>query len=480
MLKKGLILFVCVLLVAACKKNDSPVGIGLLPANDIINAKYIEFTPDIAYSTYNWNNYRVASTKLSNSQLLGSMNDPVFGRTDASIYCSFETDYSNTGLGQLTFTSTPSLDSAVLVLSYNYQPGTSTIFVGDTTNPLSLDVYPLLYNISPDSTYFSTGNNYYYTATGTYNKAPIPYDASQRLTYNGQSVSFTPHLNYYPPIKKDTTAYLLPNVRIKLSSQFAESLFPSCVNDNSKFQQLFKGLYITTKHSILPQPSYGSIFFVYMNTYSYIMFYYHLENNPTAPLQLPFYCGGYSTRFSHFKHDYGLASSDLQSQLSPMYDTTRYNATNNLYVQGCAGVGAVLKFPGLLSWMQSLPYNIAINKAELLLKTDMSNNDFYNLTNYPLPGRLYLQGDTMGGPKALIEDPYNFGGFYDLSNNQYVFEIPNTVSQLARGTTLSTKFYLTQYNNATFQERLVIGGNTATTPRPVKLRIWYTQLTSKK
>jgi hypothetical protein len=471
--------------MASCHKNDSPIGITLLPQSDLIGASYAEFIPDIAYTTYRHNDYTVLSTHLSNSSLLGSLNDPIFGRTDASIYCSFETIFTPGVLGEITFPAPPTLDSAVLVLSYNYQPGTSTIFVGDTMDPLTLDIYPLQYNLSPDTNYYSTGNNYYFTGgNGSYIKEPLPYNANKSLIYGGHGINFTPHVNWYAPLKKDTNVYGLPQLRVRLSDEFGEGIFPSCINDNTKFQQYFKGMFITTKNSILPQPSYGSIFFVYLTGgNSHIDFYYHFADPRYPGNQQPaqFNCdGGTCNRFSYFKHDFTIASSDLQNQLSAQYDTTRVNAANNLYVQGCAGVGTVLKFPNLLSWIKNKPYNITINKAELVIKTDRSNTNFYNLTTYPLPGRLYLEGDTLGGPRGLIEDPYNFGGYYDLTNNEYLIEIPNTVSMLVNGKTTGTKFYLSEYNSALFQERLVIGGNSTTTPYPVKLRLWYTNLTTKK
>ncbi|MEO8760316.1 MAG: DUF4270 family protein [Bacteroidia bacterium] len=482
MLKKLSILFLVAFLIAACKKNDSPVGIGLLPQTDIIGAKYIEFIPDEAYSTYRKNDSVLPSSRLSNSSLLGSLNDPIFGRTDASIYCSFETNYSSSGLGQIDFgIGPPTLDSAVLVMTYNYQPFTSTIFVGDTSDQLSLDVYPIKYNLNADTTYYTTGNNYYYT-TGSTVKAAIPYDESKSLIYGGHSINFTPHLGWFAPIKKDTNVYGPPQLRVRLANEFAEGLFPSTIDNNAVFQQALKGIYITTKHSILPQPSYGSIFFVFMDGNSYINFYYHNYGSPTQ-VSAAFYCnGGTCNRFSTFKHDFNVASSDLQNQLHNLSDTATPNNNKNLYIQGCAGVGAVLKFPNLLNWINGLQNNITINKAELVLRTDRSNSNFYNLDNYPLPGRLYLEGDTLNGPRGLVEDPYNFGGYYDLTNNLYTIEIPNTVSQLVLGKTKSTKFYLTQYNGALFQERLVITGNQKPPqqPSPVVLRVWYTDLTTKK
>lgn len=483
MFKKILSIFLVAALTTSCKKNDSPVGISILPQNDIIGASYMEFYPDVSFSHFRSADSVLLTTRLSNSALLGSVNDPVFGRTDASIYCSFETPYgpgSLSGSG-LSFATNPELDSVVLVLGYNYVPGTSSIFEGDTTDELSLDIFPLKNNLNPDTNYYSTGNNYYYTSTGTHTKGPIPFDETKNLVYGGQSKVFNPQLMRFEPIKKDTSALNPPQLKVRLRDDFGEGLF-SCIGNNSLFQQYLKGMFITTKHSILPQPSYGSIFFVYMDGNTTLNFYYHLKINGINYPQpvFPFYCNGATcNRFSYFKHDYHLASPDLQNQLTSSDTFPSNNHNQNVYLQGAAGVGVVLKFPGFQQWANGQKYNITINKAELALKTDMSNKDFYDLTKYPLPGRIYLEGDTLGGPAGLIENIYTFGGYYDLTNNEYQIEIPHTIGQIVNHRTLNTKYYLTVYNGALFPERLVLGG-TANKQYPIKLRVWYTKLTSKK
>ena len=485
MLKKFLSIFLVALLTVSCKKNDSPVGVSILPPGDILGVSYMEFYPDVSYSHFRSADSILLTTRLSNSALLGSVNDPVFGRTDASIYCSFETPYSPgslTGVAGIVGND-PELDSAVLILGYNYVPGTSTTFVGDTSDQLSLDLFPLNYNLSTDTNYYSTGNNYYYTGTGTHTRGPIPYDATKNLIYGGQSKVFNPQLLHFAPIKKDTSAWNLPQLRVRLRDDFGEGLF-ACINNNTLFQQYLKGMFITTKHSILPQPSYGSIFFVYMDGNTSITFYYHSRDAVTgvsaSRSPLSFYCNGSTcNRFSYFKHDYSIASPDLQNQLHSSDTIPSNNHNQNIYLQGAAGVGAVLKFPGFQQWANNNQYNITINKAELALKTDLSNKDFYDLTKYPLPGRIYLEGDTLGGPAGLIENIYTFGGYYDLTNNQYLIEIPHTTGLIVNHRTLNTKFYLTVYNGALFPERLVLGG-TANKEYPVKLKVWYTKLTSKK
>ena len=480
MLKKFFFIFLVALVATSCHKNDSPVGISILPQSDIISGAYKEFFPDVSYSQFRHADSLLLTTRLSNSCLLGSLNDPIFGRTDASIYASFETPFAPGSLNG-DFSSVvgndPELDSAVLILGYNYTPGSSTTPVGDTSDQLSLDVFPLNYNLSPDTNYYSTGNNYYYTGTGSYFKGPIPYNSNKNLVYGGQSKVFSPHLLWFAPIKKDTTttAYNLPQLRVRLRDDFAEGLF-ACANNNTLFQQYLKGMFVTTKHSILPQPSYGSIFFVYMDGNTNITFYWHSKGS-SIQSSYPFYCNGSTcNRFSYFKHDYSIASQDLKNQLNNPDSMSGSNYYQNVYLQGAGGLGVVLKFPSLLQWADS---NITINKAELVLKTDRSNTDFYSLDKYPLPGRVFLEGDTLGGPKGLVENIYTFGGYYDLTNNEYLIEIPHTVGQIINRKTLSTKFYLTVYNGALFPERLVLGG-TGNKDYPIKLRVWYTKLTTKK
>lgn len=488
MLKKPYLLIALALLALSCKKNtDSPVGINVLPPADVINAEYAEIYPDVSYTKYRWSDSIILTSNLSNSNLLGSINDPVFGRTDASIYCSFETDYSATGVGGLAPVGNESvLDSVVLILAYNYVPNTSNTYIGDTTDQLSLDIFPLQHNLSPDTNYYSTGNNFYYTGSGGYLHGPMPYDASNNLIYGGHSLVFTPHLWWFPPIKKDSNVYTNPTLRVRLRNDWGEELFNTTqngyLNNNTLFQQFLKGLYITTQHSIMLQPNYGSIFFVLMNSSTGLTFYYHNQGSTIIPPPISLHGGSTTNRFSYFKHDYGIAHTDLQQQISKTNADTNPNTVplhknNNIFLQGGGGVGIVLKFPSLLQWAGK---NIVINKAELVLKPDKSNADFFNLSKYFLPGRLYLEADTLGGPKGLLEDLYSFGGYYDISNNQYLFEIPNTIDQILTRRTLNTKFYVTVFNGGIFAERVVFGGTAQshTGGYPIKLRLWYTNLSA--
>ena len=81
------ILFTALVILTACKKNNSPVGVNVLPGSDQLGAVYAEIYPKVSYSIFDDS---VFTKNLSNANLLGSMNDAVFGRSDASIYADYE------------------------------------------------------------------------------------------------------------------------------------------------------------------------------------------------------------------------------------------------------------------------------------------------------------------------------------------------------------------------------------------------------
>src|ERR1035437_5942143 len=180
--KKFVILFTT-LAFFSCKKNDSPVGVNILPGSDVLGAAYAEISATRSYSMFDDSVY---TKNISNGNLLGSMNDPVFGRTDASIYSNFEIQGDRL-CG--SFGGNPVLDSVVLALVY--ASGVATL--GDTTQPISLDVFPLTEKIYRDSLYYSDRT--------------ISYDKNYTLIEGGQSKLFYPHLRTLVKINKDDQTY---------------------------------------------------------------------------------------------------------------------------------------------------------------------------------------------------------------------------------------------------------------------------------
>ncbi len=450
--KKFTILFTALVFFASCHKNDSPVGVNILPGSDQLDGAYAEITASVSYSMLDDTVY---TKNISNANLLGSMNDPVFGRTDVSIYSDFELP----GLPQAgSLGINPILDS--VVLSLVYASGIATL--GDTTQPLSLDVFPLTEKIYRDSLYYSDRN--------------ISYNKNYNLIEGGQSKLFYPHLHTLVKINKDDQVYTYPEVRVRLRKEFGEMLFNiNYLSSLANFQSALQGLFITTNRSILPQPSYGSIFYVDMNLSS-IQLYYHNDLGTQIPLSVV--CGANSLRFGRFEHDYKfVADPKLSHQLYAPYDTTVTTTTSgpqNIYLQGNAGLKAKIEFPDLLKWADS---NIVINKAQLEFKPDLSQSNYLNVLNNPFPSRLYLEGadPVTGLPATLVENVYAFGGLYDVTNNYFAFEIPHTVATIINKKTTSTTFFVSVFESALYPERIVLG-SCKNLNYPIKIKLWYTRL----
>ncbi len=462
MLKKLFILSVTAFFAVSCHKNDSPVGIDVLPDSDQLNGTYAELYPKVSFSRVDDS---IMTSNVTTSNLLGSVNDPVFGRFDASIFVNYES--GNGGVGTFLGTNA-TLDSVVLKLEYNTLAAIP--FIGDTTHPLSIEVFPLTQKMYRDSTYYS--------------RRKIAYNANYNMIEGGQSKVFTPNVRTRILVNKDdATLNPYPQLRLRLRKDFGEMLFnTSYLNSLSNFQNAFYGFYITTNHSVLPpQPSYGSAFYVNMLT-SKILLYYHNDDvdgyyPKLTPIEIS--CGANSTRFGHFDHDYQfLAEQQLAQQVSAPYDTLATGpGSQNIYLQGAGGLRAKIEFPDLLNWRDS---NIVINKAELSFTVDKSKSDYFNSSFpslYPLPLKLFLEGVSpiTSGPTGLIENIYAFGGTYDATTNRYAFNIPHTTAQILTRKNDNTAFYLSIFTPSIFPHRLVLGG-LANGGAPIKLKFWYTRL----
>lgn len=457
MLKHISIALIASVLICACKKNESAVGIDVLPDSDILGAVYTELIPKVTYTKAEDS---MMTTNVTNSNLLGSVNDPVFGRFDASIYANFE--FSSGGLGSGLGTN-PVLDSVVLALWYN--TSSAIPYIGDTIHPLSLDVFPLTQKMNCDSVYYSSRQ--------------LNYDAANSLIEGGQSKIFYPRpYSKFLINKDDQTPTPYPQLRVRLKQEFGEMLFnPAYLSSLSAFQNAFYGFLITTHKSVLPQPSYGSVFYVNMIG-SAVLLYYHNDDQTPAPIEIK--CGANSTRYGHFAHDYQfLAEPQLAQQLAPAFDTVSTGAgQQNIYLQGAGGLRAKIDFPDLLNWRDS---NIVINKAELSFTVDKSKATYFDSKLYPLPLKLFLEGvdPATGKPTVLVENIFAFGGGYDANTNRFSFNVPHTLWQTLTGKGNITGFYVSVFSPTVFPHRVVLGGwNNSTAP--VKLRMWYTRLSFPK
>lgn len=370
-----------VLIIASCNKEPDLIGLDLLPEGDRLNMSYTDTSSIIAYSV------REDSLITMNlaSNLLGYLNDPVFGPVKASFYTQYRLPNNN-----LNFGDNPVADSIVFTLVYNG-------VYGDSLTQHTVKVYELADSLR---TFKKT---YYSSSTMPVLPTPI-----------GEA-TFVPNL-----LKADSVdgKFVKPHLRIALTQEFANKILSSSaetLSSNRFFAQIFKGLFIDAAPIAAGSP--GSILhFDMLNEMSRVVLYYHNDKDTTS---VKFLINSSCIRFNNFNnYDYASASPELLQQFAG--DTTTMH--QHVFLQSMAGSKVKLRIP----WLGNIPQNakIAVNEA-LLVFTDSEPGNIFKA-----PGQLSLRGLSDSSTYVVVADERigaaYFGGRY-INKKEYQFRITKYV-----------------------------------------------------
>jgi len=423
---------ILLLLVVAwgCKQGDQTLGVDLLPGVKILDTRYHQEKTSISTSVYTDTKIRVDRPKYN---LLGSFNDPVFGRTDASFVAQFRLPFYR------AFLPTAAIDSAVLIMTYK------TIY-GDTVSSQNLQVYELASSLNYEAKYLSSFNVGNLAATepiGTGNFIP---------KFRTDST------------KVDTTTQV---IRVRLKNSFGSSLIGiDSLNlaSSDLFLKVFKGLYIRstpisrkgTLVSIINAPMANTT-----ESNPRIFLYYHDAKSDTLSYGCEITAN--SANVASYVHDYSNAK---------FY--TNLNKENNtdslIYIQPTGGIKSKILVPSLSTWKDSANY--AINKATLTFHADTIMSDS---RRYEMPKRLYLTLDSLGTeifPADTKLSSSYYGGFYDATTATYSFNVTQHLQQIITGKKQNYAFYLVQSERNFSAKRVVLKGLGSS--KPVELNIAYT------
>ncbi len=421
-----LIIAFLLLLVYSCEE-PSTIGLDIQPPSDLIDAQYTD-TITIQAVSAREDSVRTDRTSL---YLLGSMNDPIFGRSNASFATQIRLPASN-----IKFPENIEVDSIVLSLTHNG-------FYGDdkNANPFIVEVWELDEDIRIDTAYYSNKSILKKSLIGT--------------------ATLIPNLEDSIYIQKQK---LPPHLRIKLDKQLAENFIEATQQDilssNNTFIEFFKGIYVTSK----PFSVGGAIYyFDLLSSFSNITMYYR---TPSDTSSFTFLINESSARFNIFNNDYGFANSDLITQFNNPETTN----TNLLYLQAMGGVKVKLSFPYI---EELIKYNkILVNKAELIFP--INENDITSET-YTRPQRLTLVKVKEDGSYAFLTEQLDpsFGGYYDETKKEYHFVISSYIQELLTSKLQDHGLVLMVSGSSTYADRLVLNGLANTNSRP-KLKVYYT------
>ncbi len=426
------------LLIFSCTKEITPIGINLIDPLELLSMGYTDTVQINAYTIYDDSIYTQNLT-LNNSAYiqLGSMYDPIFGRTTADLYSRLYITEARTRFG-----TSPVFDSAYLYLPYAGS-------YGDTLSNMTFRVFALTEGII-DSVHVNSYNTLSYDPVpiGEVTFQPKPHDSA---FYNGVKQA--------------------PMIRIPINSKFGNKVLSitdtTTLNTNTDFIKTFKGICIIAQ----PQntPGKGAILsFVMPADYFKLQMYYH---NPGDTVKIyNFAIGPTSARFQNYNHNgYAEAVPLLKQQLGG--DTLL--GRQFLFAQGLGGAKIKIRFPYLNKWFDN--EKIIINDAQLILGNASVSDVFKNPSFVSLRG-IGENGST--SPYGVIDENDNsgyFDGSYNSGTNTYRFRLTRYIQQVMTGKIRNNGLHIIVPNSSVFGSRLVLNG-TASPQSDLKLYLRYTKI----
>ncbi len=393
-----------IILISACTDKTSQIGADLVPNGPLSDLNRIDTMSMNAYSV------KVDSVLTTGQaeNLIGFLNDPVFGKVVSSTYAQLIPDaFSFKGFDGYV------LDSVVFSLKY------SKSYYGDTLTTQTIHIHEIT---EP----FERGGLYYSNHELQYNPVPI--------------VSHT----YNPtPLKTDTSVSVRPSLEVRMKIP-VENLFvtnlwnldsTSLHTDTSlvnldEFVKLVNGIHIKVDPS---DGETGALVGFNMTSVDTKLTFYTKEDNEDANLKefdfviIP----NYSAWLNKHDHmNFEGAETDLLNQIN---NINKESSKEKLYIQPLAGTRVHFDFPHLKS-LNDIG-NIIINKAELILSygedDELTDLNIFNPTGLNI-GLRHINDTTTVVPDYYVDGGrgVHLGGSIDTTNKEYRFRLTRYVQEV--------------------------------------------------
>ena len=420
--------------LTSCEKSSGTIGI------DFADDSQLSFGSLKAVSIASWTeDFDSLITLMPNALMVGSYDDPVFGRPSVSFGAQviLRSVAPKFGLNA-------TLDSAIMILPYSGWYGDTsaafTVRVNRSAAPLTDSIYYGFSALSPGFLLCDT----------TFSP-----DAVLKTLKSGARVG------------KAALALRLDPARLEQWIIDEAQARPSNFSTNQLFIEYFRGLVVSggpgnqAVYQFNPGDPSAKIRLFYTND--------SIRSDTSAAgkdfglYELAFSSGVQS--FNRIEFDRASAEFDLANQDSILGETTTY-------VQGLGGAVTMLRLDGLKAIADS---GYVVNYAELVVPVREGSN-----LRYAAPASLnILQVD--GYSRTLIRDYArgNIGGNFTatgvLRKGAYRFVVTRHVQDLLRnGDTASFKMMLVPERMASSAARAVLHGS-ADAVEPMSLNLWYTK-----
>ncbi len=371
----GLLLIVVTL--ASCKEEPDLIGLDLIPDSELLNHSLIDTLSIVAYTV---REDTLRTDELA-TNLLGAVNDPVFGVTKASVYTEFRLSNLNVSFG-----TEPIADSLVLTVAVKG-------IYGDTLQPHQIEVYELAGNIDLESKYY---------ANSTALVEPVPIG----------SLQFTPEI-----LRDSLNKISYTPLKITLSQEYANRLInadTSTLANSDSLRRVFKGLYLKTTD--VPSGDGGAMLYLdFLSTNTSFTMHYR-NGSDTVKRKVEFRINEFAARFNSYEHNDYQGSDPLFLQ-QIMGDTSL--GQQKLYLQSMGGTTIKLQFPYLNELSKQ---KILIHQAVLILQAENEDD------KYPVPALIGIRKikDKVKGGYLVLPDEAEGGGYvggYADENEEYRIRI---------------------------------------------------------
>jgi hypothetical protein len=380
----GIVFVVCMLFFTDCKKDTGNIGLDIQPDDELLNTDYFDTTTVTAHAAI----HDSILTSNVSVNMLGYLDDPVFGKTWAGIYTQCRLSAPSVDFGE-----NPSADSIVLTLVY-------AGYYGDTTNTFKLNVYELSEDMNKSERYFTNSS----------------LSKGNLLTENSNL-----YISPRPTTRQDSASdacYLSIRLKKELADRFISQSGGSVYANNASFLSYFKGLYLEA------ETGSGNGCLVSLNmthALSKLTVYYH--NNSENSLKYSFVLNDSTAHFGDFRHDYTSAEQNLREQLNG----NNTSANEILYAQAGAGIKTVLHFPNLKEMFRN--QKVVIHRASLIISLkDNAQRDYLPPTALHLTYTYTETGAGMWLPDYVYD---YFGGKKEYE--KYIFNITQYIQGLIDG-----------------------------------------------
>ena len=322
------LIFILVFIVSiSCKKEVNSSGYNLIGADPAMVGAVDTFT--IRTSSRN------LDTSATNSPaylLLGSINDPVFGKTEASFCSQLRLITTSPDFGEI---SSLKIDSVVLSMRYLDNYGLN--------KPLKFDVFRISENLDINKVYYSNSKINCY---------------SENLSINSNFKTPLAPGKYFINQFKDT---IYDQISIELDTMLGRELInkskesPSTYASIENFNSWFKGLKIVAKNETQAYLD-GAIYYI-----------------SSAPRLTIYYKQGGENKQYYFELNQNAVRINLLDFNKFGYEVDKPLANSNFYTQSNS-LRAYIELP----YLSNISTNSVVHSAKLELPYDNTNNFIYS------------------------------------------------------------------------------------------------------